>query len=82
MAVESGIWPLYRFDPRLSEEGKLPLQLDSKDPSIQVSEYAYNEARYRMLINQDEERAQLLMVSAQKQVDDKWKLLKRTAGIE
>ena len=82
MAVESGIWPLYRFDPRLAEEGKLPLQLDSKDPSIQVSEYAYNEARYRMLINQDEERAQLLMVSAQKQVDDKWKLLKRTAGIE
>jgi len=82
LAVESGIWPLYRFDPRLSAEGKNPLQIDSKEPSIPVSQYAYNETRYRMLVNRDEERAQMLMQSAQNQVNEKWKLLKRSAGIE
>lgn len=82
LAVESGVWPLYRFDPRLAAEGKNPLQIDSKEPSIPVSEYAYNETRYRMLVNRDEERAQMLMQSAQHQVEEKWKLLKRSAGVE
>jgi pyruvate-ferredoxin/flavodoxin oxidoreductase len=82
LAVESGVWPLYRFDPRLTAEGKNPLQLDSKEPVIPVSQYAYNETRYRMLVNRDEERAQMLMQSAQNQVTEKWKLLKRSAGIE
>ena len=81
LAVESGVWPLYRFDPRLAAEGKNALQLDSKAPSIPVSQYAYNETRYRMLINRDEEHAQNLMAAAQKQVDEKWKLLKHTAGV-
>ncbi len=80
LAVDSGVWPLYRFDPRLAAEGKNPLQLDSKGPSIPVSEYAYNEERYRMLVTRDEERAQKLMETAQKQVEEKWKLLKHTAG--
>ncbi len=48
-AVESGIWPLYRFDPRALAEGNQPLQLDSKPPKIPVSEYMRNEARFRMV---------------------------------
>ena len=49
LAVQSGIWPLYRYNPALVDEGKNPLTIDSKDPTIPVEEYAYNETRYRML---------------------------------
>ena len=50
LAVQSGIWPLYRYNPELAKEGKNPLQLDSKDPTIKVEDYAYKESRYRMLV--------------------------------
>ncbi|WP_146610665.1 hypothetical protein, partial [Rhodoblastus acidophilus] len=49
-AVQSGHWPLMRFDPRLWDEGKNPFQLDSKAPTIPFKQYAYNEARYTMLV--------------------------------
>ena len=79
LAVQAGVWPLYRYNPQLSSEGKNPLQLDSKAPSIPVSEYAYNETRFRMLLNRDEERAQHLMESSQKRVDEQWKQLQYLA---
>ena len=53
LAVESGYWPLYRFDPRLRAEGKNPFQLDSKPPKVQFRDYAMNETRYRMLAQSD-----------------------------
>ena len=49
LAVQSGYWPLMRYNPALREEGKNPFQLDSKAPSIRLKEYAYREARYTML---------------------------------
>ncbi|PKO06004.1 MAG: pyruvate:ferredoxin (flavodoxin) oxidoreductase [Chloroflexi bacterium HGW-Chloroflexi-3] len=49
LAVQSGIWPIYRYNPDFIADGKNPLIIDSKDPSISVQEYAYNETRYRML---------------------------------
>ena len=79
LAVQSGVWPLYRYNPQLNEEGKNPLQIDSKAPSIPVSEYAYNETRFRMLLDLDEERAQRLMESSQKRVDEQWKQLQYLA---
>ena len=79
LAVLSGVWPLYRYNPQLAEEGKNPLQIDSKAPSISVSEYAYNETRFRMLLNRDQERAQRLMESSQKRVDEQWKQLQYLA---
>jgi pyruvate-ferredoxin/flavodoxin oxidoreductase len=48
-AVACGHWPLYRFDPRLKDQGKNPLQLDSKSPTGDFEEYAYGENRYRVL---------------------------------
>ena len=48
-AVASGHWPLYRFNPDLVAQGKNPLQLDSKAPSMPLQDYIYNEARYKML---------------------------------
>ena len=74
LAVKSGLWPLYRYDPRLAEEGKNPLQLDSRKPSIPLPEFAYNETRYRMLVQSNEERAERLMSKAQEGVNERWHL--------
>ena len=80
-AVESGFWPLYRFDPRRTADGNNPLQLDSKPPSISVSDYAYSEARYTMLTKSKPEEARRLMESAQKDVTDKWRLMEQLAAM-
>jgi pyruvate-ferredoxin/flavodoxin oxidoreductase len=82
LAVEAGVWPMYRYDPRLIEEGKNPLQLDSKAPSIRVSEYAYNETRYRMLLQMDEERAEELMRKAQEDADRRWAIYSQMAAMD
>ncbi len=82
LAVNSGAWVLYRYDPRLLVEGKNPLQLDSREPSIKVSEYAYNENRYRMLLNQDEERAEQLMRAAEVDAARRWSLYSQMAEID
>jgi len=82
LAVEAGVWPIYRYDPRLIEEGKNPLQLDSKAPSIKVSEYAYNETRYRMLLQMDEERAEELMRKAQEDADRRWAIYSQMATMD
>jgi pyruvate-ferredoxin/flavodoxin oxidoreductase len=82
MAVESGYWPLYRFDPRLSNEGKNPFQLDSKDPSIQLKDYIYTEGRYRILQQSDPVVAKQLLNNAQGSVEERWKHYKQLAGID
>src|SRR4029453_2674551 len=56
-AVQSGHWPLFRYNPALAGEGKNPLQLDSKPPSIPLKQYAYNETRYTMLAHADPDTA-------------------------
>jgi pyruvate-ferredoxin/flavodoxin oxidoreductase len=72
LATQSGYWPLYRFDPRLKAEGRNPFQLDSKEPSIAVREYAYNEHRYRILEQSNPVVAAQLMEAAQATVDERW----------
>jgi pyruvate-ferredoxin/flavodoxin oxidoreductase len=71
-AVKSGHWPLYRFDPRLAEQGKNPLQLDSRKPSIKISEYMENETRFKMLEKLSPARAERLEELAQKEVERRW----------
>jgi pyruvate-ferredoxin/flavodoxin oxidoreductase len=66
LAVQCGMWPLYRYDPRLIDEGQNPLTIDSKDPTIPVQDYMYNETRYRMLVQSDEARAEMLLKEVQK----------------
>jgi pyruvate-ferredoxin/flavodoxin oxidoreductase len=80
LAVESGYWPLYRFDPRLRAEGKNPFQLDSKAPKIHFRDYAMNETRYRMLAQTDEEASEMLMHMAQDWINAKWKDLEYLAA--
>jgi pyruvate-ferredoxin/flavodoxin oxidoreductase len=81
-AVASGMWPLYRYNPSLVDEGKNPLLIDSKDPTIPVSEYAYKETRYRMLMQADESRAELLMKEVTNDAAKRWDLYKSMAAIE
>jgi pyruvate-ferredoxin/flavodoxin oxidoreductase len=81
LAVQSGHWPMYRYDPRLAEQGKNPLIMESKEPSIPISQYAYNETRYKMLTQLDEERAQQLMSEAQKDAKSRWTLYQQMAAM-
>jgi pyruvate-ferredoxin/flavodoxin oxidoreductase len=80
-ATQSGVWPLYRYNPINFEEGKNPLTLDSKDPTISVKDYAYKENRYRMLVQSDEARAELLMREADENVKTRWELYKQMAAM-
>ncbi len=73
LAVKAGYWPIYRFDPRRIAEGKNPLQLDSKAPSIRLKDYAYNENRFRVLQQINPETADTLMNEAQEFVNARWK---------
>jgi pyruvate-ferredoxin/flavodoxin oxidoreductase len=81
LAVQSGYWPLYRYNPKLVEEGKNPLIIDSKDPSIPLEQYAYNETRYKMLTQSDEERAEMLLKQAQQDVKSRWEFYKQMAAM-
>ena len=81
LAVQSGHWPIYRYDPRLSEEGKNPLIIESKEPSIPMSQYAYNETRYKMLTQIDEVRAEDLMKKAQHDAKSRWTLYQQMASM-
>jgi pyruvate-ferredoxin/flavodoxin oxidoreductase len=79
-AVQSGHWPLLRYDPRLALLGKNPLQLDSKAPSLQLQKYIGNEGRYTMLAQSDPARASSLMAEAQKEIHERWNLYQRLAS--
>jgi pyruvate-ferredoxin/flavodoxin oxidoreductase len=67
-AVQSGYWPLFRFDPRRQEGGETPLQMDSGAPRIALKDYIDNEVRFRMLFNTNPERAKELHDSAEKNI--------------
>jgi len=71
-AVESGYWPLIRFDPRLIPQGKPPLQLDSKAAKIPLEDYIYKETRYRQLQKSYPEAAKKLLELAKEDVTTRW----------
>lgn len=76
LAVQSGAWNIFRYNPVLAEEGKNPLKLDSKEPSIDISEYMNNEIRFRSLKKIDAERAEKLLGIARKEAQEKYKYFK------
>ena len=78
-AVNCGHWPLYRYNPELEEQGKNPLTIDSKAPSIPFAEYALSENRYRALKMMNPEHADELMALSQKDVEKGWKFLEGRA---
>jgi len=71
-AVQTGYWPLFRYHPELTKQGKNPLQLDSRAPTLPLEKYAYNETRYTMLARSDPEAAKRLLELAQEDVNERW----------
>jgi len=72
-AVESGYWPLFRFDP-LQPKGK-KFKLDSKKPTIPLKDFMYNETRFTRVVKDDAELGKALLNQAQEEVDSKWERL-------
>ncbi len=79
-AVLSGYWPLYRFNPTLAAEGKHPLVLDSRAPSIPLADYMYAETRFKMLTQSDPQEAQRLLKLAEQDVANRWRQYEQLAA--
>ena len=81
LAVETGLWPLYRFDPRRAEQGLNPFQLDSKITKP-VSEFMALESRFKAVKQTNAPHYEELVLKAQKQIDQRFKLYERLAKAE
>ena len=79
-AVDAGYWHLFRFDPRLAEEGKNPFQLDSKAPTMNYQDFIMNEVRYNALARSNPERAKALFDYAAEMAKAKYEALAAKAG--
>jgi pyruvate-ferredoxin/flavodoxin oxidoreductase len=80
-AVQAGQWPLFRYNPALLREGRNPLQLDSKAPSLPLQQYTNNETRYTMLVHSDPAAAKALAELAQRDVAERWRLYAHWAAM-
>ncbi len=81
LAVNSGHWGLYRFDPRKLEKKENPLSLDSKKPSVNYSDFTANEARFSMLKRSHPEVASELALKSQAQADKRWQHYQQLADL-
>ena len=81
LAVQSGLWPLYRFDPRLAADDKNPLQIDCKEPTVSVEQYMYNETSFRMLTQSDEARAETLLKLSGEDAKSRWSFYSQLAAM-
>lgn len=79
-AVETGYWPLYRFDPRLKEQGENPFILDSKEPKGDFKEFLMGEVRYSSLTRTFPENAQALFKKAEEDAKERFETYKRLAA--
>jgi pyruvate-ferredoxin/flavodoxin oxidoreductase len=80
-AVDSGVWPLYRFDPRRIREGKPPLQLDAGRTRISPQEYMKHEARFRMVERIDPVRYRRLLDAAERSSAQRLAIYQQLAGM-
>ncbi|HEX6293487.1 MAG TPA: pyruvate:ferredoxin (flavodoxin) oxidoreductase [Herpetosiphonaceae bacterium] len=81
LAVQSGYWPIFRYNPELALAGKNPLSIDAKDPTVPLEQYAYNETRYRMLQQSDPERAAAVMEQAKQDSVQRWQMYRTLAAL-
>jgi pyruvate-ferredoxin/flavodoxin oxidoreductase len=80
--IQSGLWPLYRYDPRLAHSGIQPFHLDSRKPTMRFADFAPLEARFAMTLRSNPAAADRLIALAQKDIDDQWHYYEQMAGIE
>ncbi|MDD4871183.1 MAG: pyruvate:ferredoxin (flavodoxin) oxidoreductase [Kiritimatiellae bacterium] len=81
-AVASGHFPLYRYNPELTKQGKNPLTLDSKLPTMKFSEHALKENRFKILTKTDPENSKKLLAQADALFSAKFNLLEKLAAME
>ncbi|MDP7022039.1 MAG: pyruvate:ferredoxin (flavodoxin) oxidoreductase [Candidatus Krumholzibacteria bacterium] len=81
-AVSSGHWPLYRYNPDLIREGKSPMSLDSKEPSIPLKDFAMMETRFSMLSKSDPKLSDALLADGQKEAEARYRQYKRLAEMD
>jgi pyruvate-ferredoxin/flavodoxin oxidoreductase len=80
-AIDSGMWPLYRYDPQRGARGEPPLALDARAPHLDVARYMEHEARFRMVELRSPERYAQLVVAAQEAVRQRWSLYEQLAKV-
>jgi pyruvate-ferredoxin/flavodoxin oxidoreductase len=80
-AVACGHWPLVRFNPELIAQGKNPLQLDSKAPTVSFKEYAYEQVRFKVLTQTNPREAERLMQLGEEDVKARWRLYEQLAAM-
>ena len=81
-AVDAGYWNIFRYDPRLAEEGKNPFMLDSKAPTASYRDFIMGEVRYNALSRKFPERAETLFEKAEKYAEQKYAHLEKLASFE
>ena len=81
LAVESGLWPTFRYNPELEAKGENPMKLDYKGPRIPVKEYMYNEGRFKMVEKMNPEDAKLFLETATFHAKEMYKRYKNLAEI-
>jgi pyruvate-ferredoxin/flavodoxin oxidoreductase len=81
LAVDTGYWPLYRFDPRRVANGESPLVLDSPAPKIDLAKYTGNETRYRVVEQMDPVRYKMLQANAQREVTTRFSVYEQLAKL-
>ena len=81
-AVEAGYWNIFRFDPRLADEGKNPFMLDGKAPSASYRDFIMGEVRYNSLTRSFPERAEELFTQAEKVAEQKYAHLEKLASFD
>jgi pyruvate-ferredoxin/flavodoxin oxidoreductase len=80
LAVECGYWPLYRYDPRLADEGKNPFQLDMKEPTGNFHDFLMGEVRYASLVQSFPDEAKRLHAQLEKEYKERYEVYKEMAG--
>ncbi|MGJ5813561.1 pyruvate:ferredoxin (flavodoxin) oxidoreductase [Paludibaculum fermentans] len=81
LAVQTGHWPMFRYNPALALDGKNPFVLDCKAPSLPLDKYIYNETRYTMLVHSKPDDARRLLAEAQADVMNRWRIYEQMAAM-
>jgi pyruvate-ferredoxin/flavodoxin oxidoreductase len=82
LAVDTGYWPLYRYDPRMVSQGKAAMQLDSAAPKGHVAQFTKNETRFRIVEQQNAERFKAMMETAKQHIESRYKLYEQLAAVK
>jgi pyruvate-ferredoxin/flavodoxin oxidoreductase len=81
LAVDSGYWPLYRFDPRRIPTGEMPLVMDATQIKSGIAQFMRNEARFRMVEQQDPDRFKMLLHKAEREVRNRFSIYENLAKL-